>query len=68
MRRLGLFVLFHLTKLPEDAAGEENVALALRVLGEERYLVVLLLQRDLFVAVLETRSGSGGGCGRSSWL
>jgi hypothetical protein len=31
---LGLFVLFHLAKLSEDAARQQNVALALRVLGE----------------------------------
>jgi hypothetical protein len=30
----GLFVLFHLAKLSEDAARQQNVALALRVLGE----------------------------------
>ena len=35
------------------AAGQEDVALPLRVLGEERYFVVFLLQWDFFVAVLQ---------------
>src|ERR671920_410176 len=50
---VGLLLLRLLTQLAQYAPGEEDVALPLRELGEERYFVVLLLQRNFFVAVLK---------------
>src|SRR5215217_2944349 len=45
--------LLLLAQLAQYAAGEEDVALPLRVFSEERYFIVSLLQRDCLVTVLQ---------------
>jgi hypothetical protein len=43
VRRLGLLVFRLLAQLAQYTAGEEDIALPWRILGEERYFVPLLL-------------------------